>query len=67
MRELTQSTTNIELWRHRGTWADWANLLVDGLHFTDDGQRRYFNSVRGALVAAINRQFDVAAAVQTKV
>ena len=55
MRELTQSTTSIELWRHRGMWANWANLLIDGLHFTDEGHRRYFNSVRGALVAAMNR------------
>ena len=55
MRELTQSTTSIELWRHHGMWANWANLLVDGLHFTDEGHRRYFNSVRGALVAAMNR------------
>ena len=55
MRELTQSTTSIELWRHRAMWANWANLLVDGLHFTDEGHRRYFNSVRGALVAAMNR------------
>ena len=36
-------------------WANWANLLVDGLHFTDEGHRRYFNSVRGVLVAAMNR------------
>ena len=55
MRELTQSTTSIELWRRAGLWANWANLLVDGLHFTDEGHRRYFNSVRGALVAAMNR------------
>ena len=54
MQELTQSTTSIELWRHRGMWANWANLLVDGSHFTDEGHRRYFNSVRGALVAAMN-------------
>ena len=54
MRELTQSTTSIELWRHRGMWANWANLLIDGLHFTDEGHRRYFNSVRGSLVAAMN-------------
>ena len=53
MHELTHSTTNIVSWRHRGMWADWANLLVDGLHFTDYGQRRYFNSIRGALVSAI--------------
>ena len=55
MRELTQSTTSIALWHHRGIWANWANLLVDGLHFTDEGLRRYFNSVRGAIVAAMNR------------
>ena len=55
MRELTQSTTSIELWRHRGMWANWANLPVDGLHFTDEGHRRYFNSVRGSLVAAMIR------------
>ena len=36
-------------------WTNWSNLLVDGLHFTDDGHRRYFNSVRGALFAAMNR------------
>ena len=36
MRELMQSTTSIALWRHRGIWANWANLLVDGLHFTDE-------------------------------
>ena len=42
LRELTQSTTSTELWRHRVMWANWVNLLVDGLHFTDGGHRRYF-------------------------
>ena len=55
MRELTRSTNNVELWRHRGMWAIWENIIVDGVHFSGEGNRRYFSSVRGALVAAMNR------------
>ena len=38
-------------WRHRGLWSQWPHHLVDGVHFNAEGQRKYFNSVRGVLIA----------------
>ena len=32
----------------------WQALLTDGVHYTVDGNRRYFSSVRGAVIAASN-------------
>ena len=55
MREHTLASADIEFWRHRGMWRNWENILIDGVHFTGEGNRRYFNSVRGALVGAVNR------------
>ena len=56
MRQLTTASTAVDFWRHRGgMWASWRQLLCDGIHYTDDGHRRYYSSVRGALIAASNR------------
>ena len=55
MRELTRSSAVVDFWRHRGIWARWQDLLVDGVHFTVEGNRLYFKSVRGAIVAAVNK------------
>ena len=56
MRELTMASTAVDFWRHRGgMWAIWRKLLFDGIHYTNDGHRRYYSSVRGALIAASNR------------
>ena len=37
MRELTATSDNIVFWRHRGLWADWRSMLLDGLHFNCEG------------------------------
>ena len=56
MRELTMASATVDFWRHRGgMWAIWRKLLCDGIHYTNDGHRRYYSSVRGALIAASNR------------
>ena len=56
MRELTTASTAVDFWRHRGgMWAIWRKLLCDGIHYTNDSHRRYYSSVRGALIAASNR------------
>ena len=56
MRQLTTASTAVDFWRHRGgMWAIWRQLLCDGIHYTADGHRRYYSSVRGALIAASNR------------
>ena len=54
MRELTMASTAVDFWRHRGgMWAIWRKLLCDGIHYTNDGHRHYYSSVRGALIAAL--------------
>ena len=46
MRELTMASTGVDFWRHRGgMWAIWRKLLCDGIHYTNDGQRRYYSNV----------------------
>ena len=56
MREHTLASAEIEFWRHCGTWRNWESILIDGVHFyTGEGNRRYFNSVRRALIGAVNR------------
>ena len=53
MHELTMASAAVDFWRHRGgMWAIWRKLLCDGIHYTNDGHRRYYSSVRGALIAA---------------
>ena len=42
------------LWRHRGVWHSRFNLMLpDGVHFNNLGNRRFFRSVRGAVLFAI--------------
>ena len=55
MHAATKSFPNIAFWSHRGIWADWTKYLADGVHFNAEGNRKYFNSVRGAVVAAVNQ------------
>lgn len=55
MRELTKGDNRILFWRHRGLWAAWEKYLSDGVHFNQAGLRKYYNSVRGAVVAALNQ------------
>ena len=52
MVEICASSDAIMFWRHRGIWQSWWRYLLDGLHFNSEGHRKFFNSVRGALVAA---------------
>ena len=55
MRELAVTSAVVMFWRHRcGMWSKWQALLTDGVHYTVDGNRRYFSSVRGAVIAASN-------------
>ena len=55
MFEATKSLDNIHFWTHKGVWADWQQYLLDGVHFNDEGNTKYFNSVRGAVIAATNK------------
>ena len=54
MADAVQSFEKVTFWRHRGLWADWSKYLVDGVHFNQEGNRKYYNSVRGAIIAAAN-------------
>ena len=55
MFQATKYFESIDFWGHRGVWADWPKYLVDGVHFTQEGNRKYYNSVRGAVIAAANK------------
>ena len=34
VRELARSSAVVDIWRHRGIWLRWQDLLVDGVHYT---------------------------------
>ena len=55
MFEATKSFDNIHFWSHKGVWSNWQQYLLDGVHFNDAGNTKYFNSVRGAVIAAANK------------
>ena len=52
MVDLCASSDAIMFWRHRGIWQSWRRHLLDGVQFTREGNRKFFNSIRGALIAA---------------
>ena len=54
MADAVQSFETVTFWWHRGLWADWSKYLVDGVHFIQEGNQKYYNSVRGAIIAAAN-------------
>ena len=52
MVDLCAASDAIIFWRHRGIWQNWRSYLLDGVHFTCDAHRKFFNSIRGALISA---------------
>ena len=55
MADAVQSFETVTFWRHRGLWADWSKYLRPlDVHFNQEGNRKYYNSVRGAIIAAAN-------------
>ena len=52
MADLCASSDTIIFWRHRGIWQSWRQYLLEGIHFTREGHRKFFDSIRGALIAA---------------
>jgi hypothetical protein len=40
------------MWRHRGFWTDFSHLDSDGVHLNDDGMKKYFRSIRSAIIHA---------------
>ena len=44
----------IHFWKHRGFWSNWPQLLTDGIHLNQRGLRKYYNSVRGAIIGMLN-------------
>ena len=52
MLDLCAGSDAIIFWRHRGIWQNWRSYLLDGVHFTRDAHRKFFNSIRGALISA---------------
>ena len=56
MHAVTKSFDNIDFWSHCGVWSGWQQyLLKDGVHFNQEGNRKYYNSVRGAVIAVANK------------
>ncbi len=55
IHKLLKNVDGVKFWRHRNMWAHWQQLLSDGVHFNDTGNRRYYNSVRGAIIAATKK------------
>jgi len=48
-RELV-SKSKINFWKIKGVKETLENLFGDGVHFNDDGNLRYYRSIRGALI-----------------
>ena len=55
MFQATKYFESIDFWGHCGVWGDWPKYLVDGVHFTQEGNRKYYNFVLGAVSAAANK------------
>ena len=53
--QLTASKSKVHFWRHRGVWSAWQSLLCDGVHYNETGQRKYFNIIKGAIIAMFNK------------
>jgi len=53
--QYTKYFDHIDFWSHRSIWSDWPQYLCDGVHFNTEGNRKYFNSVCGAVAAAVNQ------------
>ena len=51
MVDLCVASDAIIFWRLRCTWQSWRRYLLDGVHFTSDAHRKFFNSIRSALIA----------------
>ncbi len=54
MKDLTAPIQGLRFWKHRGIWTQWMSLLSDGIHYNQRGMRKYFNSVRGSVIAMSN-------------
>ena len=54
MKDAVLSFDSVSCWCHRRVWSDWASYLGDGVYFNQEGNRKYYNSVRGAIIAAAN-------------
>ena len=54
LKDAASSFDSVSFWCHRGVWSDWASYLGDGVHFNQEGNRKYYNSVCGAIIAAAN-------------
>ena len=52
------SQDNIRFWPLRNLSDNWQQYQVDGVHFNDKGQHRYYRSVRGAILNARRQIVD---------
>jgi len=48
----TDGIPNIILWRHHGFWKDFSHIYHDGVHLNDVGMKKYFRSIRSAVIHA---------------
>ena len=54
MYDACNSFETISFWSLGGIWANWQQYLCDGIHY-NLGHRKYYNSVKGAVIAAANK------------
>ena len=47
------SNVGMAFWRHKYLWQSALQLYVDGVHYTKDGNKRLFRSIRGALLKSM--------------
>ena len=52
LRTASASCQSIRFWKHRGA-RDGSYLLPDGTHLNPAGLKKYYNSIRGALLFSI--------------
>ena len=50
----TDGIPNIIFWRHHGFWKDFSHICHDGVHLNDVGMKKYFRSIRNAVLHASN-------------
>ena len=49
----SEAEPRLLFWRHKYVWRSALRLYIDGVHYNNDGNKRYFRSVRGALIKSI--------------
>ena len=55
LKTILINNPNIHYWNLRGVKNSYANIFLDGVHFNNHGNFKYFRNIRGAITTSLNR------------